>query len=105
MVSLVRALNMRGIDQRVITGRPRKETFPTAVADKTQWVKEHIGDIFDVIVCLARDKQKYVKRGTNDILVDDREDNIERWRNAGGVGVLHKNYTDTYTQLINLLNT
>jgi len=42
---------------RVITGRPRKERFPTATNDKIEWAKKHLDPKVEVIVCLSRDKQ------------------------------------------------
>jgi hypothetical protein len=32
-------------------------------------------------------------------LIDDRADNIQRWKDAGGVGVLHTSAADTIQQL------
>lgn len=104
MTGLVRTLNMYGFNQRVITGRPRKDSMPGATEDKIWWVKEHVGEIFDVIVCLSRDKQKHMKVGVIDILIDDRHDNIHNWRMAGGVAIHHKSFDDTFTQLQTLLN-
>lgn len=104
MVELVRVLHGYGFNQRVITGRPRKDSMPGATDDKIQWVKKHISEISDVIVCLSRDKQKHMKAGVVDILIDDRHSNIHNWRMAGGVAIHHKSFDDTFTQLQTLLN-
>lgn len=90
---------------RVITGRPRKDGFPAASDHKREWVKEHLDANLDVIVCLSRDKQKYISKSHDiDILIDDRVDNINRWIKAGGVGILHTSAATTRETLLNLLN-
>ena len=90
---------------RVITGRPRKDSFPAASDHKRQWVKDHLDDKLEVIVCLSRDKQKHRSRSHEiDILVDDRIDNIHRWVEAGGVGVFHTSPEKTRQTLYRLLN-
>lgn len=93
MVKLVQTLRPI-VKSRVITGRPRRDTMPTASEDKQNWCKRYFDDI-EVVVCLARDKQKYITPNKINILVDDRKDNINRWNAAGGVGILHKSYADT----------
>jgi hypothetical protein len=40
--------------------------------------------------------------GPNKILIDDRADTIQKWNNAGGIGILHKNTSDTIQQLKDL---
>lgn len=89
---------------RVITGRPRKDSFPAASDHKQQWVKENLDANIDVIVCLSRDKQKHLSKSHQmDILVDDRIDNIHRWVEAGGVGILHTSPALTRQTLYRLL--
>jgi hypothetical protein len=39
------------------------------------------------------------KKSEHQILVDDRPDNIEAWRNAGGIGILHTSVDDSIEQL------
>lgn len=104
MVNLVLTLKSYNVRQRVITGRPRKDSFPSATQDKINWVKTHLGTDMDVIVCLSCDKQKHMKTNTLDILVDDRIDNVHNWRLAGGVAIHHKTFADTHSQLFTLLN-
>ena len=35
----------------------------------------------------------------NHILIDDRESNIDQWRAAGGIGILHTSASNTIQQL------
>jgi len=44
-------------------------------------------------------KQKHVLSGENKILIDDRADTIERWNNAGGIGIYHTSTENTIKQL------
>lgn len=48
----------------------------------------------DKRVILCKDKELFVK-SANDILIDDKKSNIEKWTQAGGTGILHNDATDT----------
>ncbi len=63
---------------------------------KQKWVDKHIPNT-PVIFKAAKDKQQLA--GANKILIDDREDNIERWNNAGGIGILFKSTNQTIDDL------
>jgi hypothetical protein len=89
---------------RVITGRPRKETSPNSAQQKVDWAKKHLDPKVDVIVCLSKDKQKHISKTHDlDILIDDRLDNITRWVEAGGIGILHTSPETTRQTLLRLL--
>jgi hypothetical protein len=45
----------------------------------------------------AAQKAKFA--APNHILIDDMEKNITAWEAAGGIGILHKNATDTINTL------
>jgi hypothetical protein len=53
-----------------------------------------------MILTPARFKQKY--SGENNILIDDREDNIQQWKDKGGIGILHTSTANTIKQLKDL---
>ena len=63
---------------------------------KRVWMKHNLPDA-KLILANAVNKQNY--SGENQILIDDREKNIEQWRNKGGIGILHTSATDTIKQL------
>ena len=65
---------------------------------KSLWVKDHIPGT-PLIFRQAKKKSEFA--GPNKILIDDREDNINEWREAGGIGIL---FTST-GQVINELKT
>ena len=63
---------------------------------KHVWVKRNLPDV-KLILANAVDKQNY--SGENQILIDDREKNIEQWRSKGGIGIFHTSAADTIKQL------
>ena len=55
---------------------------------KSVWVKKHLSPKPKVMFKFSKYKQEALT-SSEDILIDDREDNIQRWRDAGGIGILH----------------
>ena len=70
---------------------------PSSELGKQEWVDKHIPGT-PIVFRQAKDKQKEVN-SPNDILIDDREDNINRWIAAGGIGIHHKSIKDTIEKL------
>jgi len=66
---------------------------------KTEWV-QRLPNARKVYFRSAARKADFA--GPNKILIDDRADTIQKWRDAGGIGILHKNATDTRQQLKDL---
>lgn len=69
----------------ILTGLPLGSW---AAPQKVEWAAEHFPGV-PIITCMARDKYRYMEPG--DVLVDDREDHRDKWEDAGGVFVHHKN--------------
>lgn len=67
---------------------------------KQLWVDQHLPGV-TLNLKPATEKHQFCT-GPQDILIDDRADTIQRWNNAGGIGVLHKNANDTINQLAKL---
>ncbi len=87
----------------ILTGLPLQiGKFKTSEMDKRAWVKLYL-DADIKVNCTTRrgDKVKYIK-SSDDILVDDTKFNITTWSGAGGVGLLHENWEQTFTKLITL---
>ena len=63
---------------------------------KRVWVKRNLPGV-KLILANAINKQNY--SGENQILIDDREDNITQWRDKGGIGIFHTSAADTIKQL------
>ena len=63
---------------------------------KHVWVKNNISDT-KLILRSAERKQELSE--LNAILIDDREDNIQQWKDAGGIGILHTSANNTINEL------
>ncbi len=69
---------------------------PSSRLGKRLWVKNNIPGA-KLVLASAEKKQNY--SGTNKILIDDMERNIQQWRDKGGIGILHTSTADTIKQL------
>lgn len=67
---------------------------PSSKIGKKIWLKENLPNVPYII---DNKKEKYAKDGY--ILIDDREKNIKKWREAGGIGILHKDAKSTIEKL------
>jgi len=63
---------------------------------KAKWVEKELPGVH-LILRSAEKKQEFAD--PNSILIDDRESNIEQWRQSGGIAILHTSATDTINQL------
>ena len=63
---------------------------------KRIWAKRNLPGT-KVILAYAENKKNYAN--ANSILIDDMEKNIEQWRAAGGIGILHTSAASTIAQL------
>ena len=69
--------------------------------DKIEWVKTYFPGIPLWFGPYSRDK--HVHCVNRDILIDDREDNIQDWTQAGGVGILHTDFITSIRELEHIL--
>lgn len=75
---------------------------PKDVGDqKTRWYQKHYPHLDVILVRKSLDKAQYAHE--NAILIDDRMKAIGPWRNAGGIGILHKNVKNTIAELQEIL--
>jgi hypothetical protein len=63
---------------------------------KEIWIRTNIPGT-ELILKPAPEKQELAE--PNAILIDDRKDNIQQWKDAGGIGILHTSANDTIKQL------
>ena len=71
---------------------------------KERWVKRELGiKQLDriIVVSSSGGKDKYANK--NAILIDDSDKNIDAWKKAGGIGILHKTAVSTIFQLRKIL--
>ena len=72
---------------------------PDSRVAKHDWVKRELPGVH-LILRSAKNKKEFAS--PTSILIDDREDNINDWIGAGGIGILHKSAKDTIQQLKDL---
>ena len=94
------ALKATGRDVYILSAAvpARAEGAKTSEWGKTEWVQEHGLDPVKTIVVqadreasTAQKKAAYAKtNGIPNILIDDKQENINNWTSAGGIGILHK---------------
>lgn len=94
--NLVEYLAKNNHDLWVLSAAP--EWHPDATTQKKRWVNKYFPIIeTPKIVITRRELKKNHAKGN--ILVDDYGKNIREWKNAGGVGIHHKN-TDTSIRML-----
>jgi predicted nucleotidyltransferase len=68
---------------------------------KLNWLKNNGIKLKPNLVSKREDKSKFAN--AKSIMVDDRQDVIDAFKKAGGIGILHTNSIDTINQLKNIL--
>lgn len=87
---------LKNIPYQILTGLP-EQGYQKAEIEKREWVNRYISPEMKMICCLGKEKTRYCQKG--DVLIDDYAPNIERWNEAGGIGILH---TDAYSTIMQL---
>ncbi len=72
---------------------------PESKEGKREWV-QRLDGMKNIYFRNAKFKSDF--SGKNKILIDDREDTINKWNEAGGIGILHTSATNTIKQLNDL---
>ena len=83
-----------------ILSAPARQIPEHSVLGKKLWCNRNLGKNIVLNLIAADSKQKFA--APNHILIDDKEKNIQRWKNAGGIGILHKSAPETIGSLIEL---
>jgi len=81
------------LDPIILTGLPLGNW---AAPQKVRWADEHFPGT-RIITCMARDKYRHMSGA--DVLVDDRADHRDKWEDAGGIFVHHKDARNSLRQL------
>jgi hypothetical protein len=63
---------------------------------KNHWVERELPGVH-LILRNAKHKKDFA--GPNNILIDDRIDNVNGWIDAGGIGILHTSAENTINEL------
>ena len=92
----------------ILTAVPKKDESrgkisERAADDKKKWVKKHFNVPENrVYAVLRRFKEKFAKDGRDgrpNLLIDDHLKNVEAFRRAGGVGIVHTSARNTIKEL------
>lgn len=90
------------LDPIILTACP-KTNYVQAAIQKRQWVYEHLSQDATVLPVLGGRNKFLFMHAPRDILIDDYKKNLEPWAEAGGIGILHRNFSTTLDQLAFLL--
>lgn len=88
------------LDPSILTSRGK---IPQAEAEKRDWVDGHLSDTVEVFVVASGSKKAEWATPTA-ILIDDTAHVIEKWKKAGGIGILHTSAKDTIEKLKKILD-
>lgn len=96
--SVIRPYNPHVLSHAVV------DKSPTCKIEKLQWIEQnlHIYDNSKIHLVLKRsDKRLFAKNvnGSPNLLIDDYEKTVIEFIEHGGIGIHHKNSTDTIQQL------
>lgn len=102
LVNVCKILSIeRNWELKFLTAVPKGNDVQWAFYDKMIWAQIFFPDIPVMFGPYSKDKHLHCEAG--DILIDDRNSNVEEWRAAGGLAILHKDFTSTMTQLHHLV--
>ncbi len=76
-----------------------------ALKGKIEWIKRELKITNDKRIHLVKGQHKKLYAEKLAILIDDSSRNIEQFRQAGGIGILHTNTKDTIKQLEKVFET
>lgn len=97
-------LVLNGLDPIILTAAS-KQYYPVVAKQKMKWVREHFGEQVLCIPCSGSSSKHLFLQNPGDILIDDYERNIQRWNDAGGVGIHHTgDYQETIENLKKVLS-
>jgi phosphopantetheine adenylyltransferase len=90
-------LSAPAIDFKLSQDQQLDPKYNEAIIGKKEWIDKNLYNVGEEIFVPAAQKAKFA--APNHILIDDMEKNITSWEAAGGIGILHKNATDTINTL------
>lgn len=89
---------IKGHEPTVLTGCPTAG-FNAAADAKRRWWAKHF-NYTNVITCFSRDKPKHMKN-PGDLLIDDHEKNLVKWKDAGGRVLLFQHAQQAMDDIVN----
>lgn len=101
-LKFIREVNALGVEVEILSSSGGKKHHEDVASQKVYWLCKKNIPYFANIVSGRKLKSNYATPET--ILVDDTEDVIDAFNQAGGHGILHRNVGDTIKQIKSLLN-
>jgi len=86
---------LKGIDSdrvHILSAVPKRRASALSVFDeKKEWVKQYLPFIrtMNIHIVFREHKALFAQYHAHSILIDDNKNNINEWRAAGGIGILH----------------
>lgn len=89
-IKLMDYLRETGIDVEILSSTASERRHPHIRPQKIKWLKKHQIEFPAILVPGAYLKKEFALPTA--ILIDDTEKNIIQWQEAGGIGILYKDY-------------
>jgi phosphopantetheine adenylyltransferase len=89
---------IKQFDHKLLSAPSRNDASKTG---KRIWAKKNTPGT-QLILAAAVNKQNYADK--SNILIDDREKNIQQWKDAGGIGILFKSTDQVIDELKKIMN-
>lgn len=86
-----------GRDRRILSASSCN--CPASYQQKLSWCERELGISGDPVVIVKHREEKAAYAIRNAVLIDDKEENINEWRAAGGIGVLFENAEQAFAEL------
>jgi beta-phosphoglucomutase-like phosphatase (HAD superfamily) len=102
-MKLIEYLKSLSIPTEILSSTSSEKRDADIREQKLEWLKNHGIDFPAILVPGKRHKKNY--SNAKSLLIDDTEQNISQWREAGGVAIHHKDVISTLNILKGLLNT
>ena len=83
-----------------LTAVPKGNDVKWSFYDKVIWAQQYYPDIPVMFGPYSKDKWQHCEAG--DILIDDRQSNIDEWRAAGGIAIHHVGIDSTLYEISRL---
>ena len=90
----------KGYDLCFLTAVPKGNDVKWSFYDKVLWAQQYFPGIAVMFGPYSKDKWQHCN--ASDILIDDRQSNIDEWRAAGGIAIHHASLNSTLYELSQL---
>jgi len=98
---LINALDVLNIPKEILSSTAYQEVYESIAMQKARWLATH--NIAWKQNFVPGKHLKYKWATPNSIIIDDTLSVIEDWKEAGGIGIHHKNTEQTLSELMDIL--